>query len=57
MLLLEQDTIKKKQVKTIIELGKSNNKKYKVKAIHDSESYAKELNSGYYLSDFYYFVL
>ncbi len=56
VLLLKQDTTKKRQVKTIIERDESNGKEYKVKAICDSKVYAKELNSDY-LPGFYYLIL
>lgn len=32
-----------------LELDKDNNKKYKLKAIHDSEIYAKKLDSSHLL--------
>lgn len=40
-----------------MKLDKGNNKEYKVKVICDSEIYAKKLDSGHYLLDFYYLVL
>ena len=56
MSLLEQDTIKKGQVKTAIELDKGNNKEYKVKTIYDSKVYAKKFDNSHYLLDRYYLV-
>ncbi len=42
MLLLEQNTKKKGQVETAIELDKDDSKEYEVKAIRNSEVNTKE---------------
>ena len=58
MLLLKQDTIRKKQVnKNITKLDADNNdnKKYKVKAIYNSIVYIKKLKSSHLL-DLYYLL-
>ena len=60
MSLLEQDTIKKRQVdKKIVEKlefkAGGNNKKYKVEGIHNSVVYIRKLEAGHLLS-FYYLV-
>lgn len=57
MLLLEQNIIKKKQVKIAIELDKGDNKEYEFEAIYNSKIYVKELNNGHYLLGFYYLIL
>ena len=57
MLLLDQDTTRKKQVDDdVTELDTSNNKgkEYKVEAIYDSAGYARE--SMGYLPGLYYLV-
>ncbi len=53
MLLLEQDTTKKGQVKTAIELDESGREEYEVKAICDSKISAKESDSGQLLGLYY----
>ena len=46
-LLLEQDTIIKKQIKKVPELGTDDNsKEYKIKRIRNSVVYAKEVESN-----------
>ena len=54
MSLLEQDTTKKKQVKTAIELDKGDSKKHKVEKICNSTVYVSK--SEDYLLGFYYLV-
>lgn len=58
MLLLEQDIRRKRQVNKLLkiepELNNGDKKKYKVKAIYDSELYAKQATSQ--LLGLYYFV-
>ncbi len=54
VLLLEQDTTRKRQVEIAIELDKGNSEEYEVKAICNSAVYAKELEN--HLPDFYYLV-
>ncbi len=54
--LLEQDTIRKERVQIAIELDKGDSKEYKVKAICNNKSYAKELDSDH-LPGLYYLVL
>ena len=56
MLLLEQDTISKKQVEIAIKLDKNDSKEYEIEASCDSKIYAKELDSSY-LPSFYYLIL
>ncbi len=46
MSLLEQDTTKKGQVETFIELDEGNSEEYEVETIFDSEVYAKKSDSG-----------
>lgn len=59
--MIEQDTIKKKQVNQslLLELKREfkvkNNKKYKIKAIVDSTVYNKKINNQ--MLDFYYLIL
>ena len=58
MSLLEQDTIKKRQVsKKVLKLGISdkNSKEYKIKSIWDSAVYANQSESGH-LPGLYYLV-
>ena len=56
MSLLEQDSIKKKQVKKVSELDTDNNgKEYEVEAIGNSAVYTIELESSH-LPGFYYLV-
>lgn len=61
MLLLEQNTIKKKQVNknNIIKLNTINdkNEKQKMQAIKNSTIYAKESELDYYLLSLYYMIL
>ncbi len=51
--LLEQDTTRKGRVETAIELDEDNSEEYEVKAICDSEVYAKESDSGQLLGLYY----
>ena len=57
MSLLEQNTIKKKQIKENntrkLNASDNDNRHYKIKAIQDSMVYIRELKSGY-LSRLYY---
>ena len=60
MLLLEQDTTKKKQINELfpepeLEFDTSNNKKYKVKVIRNNAVYIKKTEG--YLLGLYYLVL
>ncbi len=54
MSLLEQNTTKKGQVKTTIELNESDSKEYKFEAICDSTVYTRELKG--HLLGLYYLV-
>ena len=54
VLLLEQDTIKKGQVETAIELDKGNSKKYEVEIICNSAVYARKLEG--HLPGLYYLI-
>ena len=59
MLLLEQDTIMKRQINKIfsepkLEFDVSNNKKYEIKAIKDSDNNAKKTKG--HLPGLYYLV-
>ena len=59
MSLLEQDTIKKKQIDenvTELDVGDNDSKKYKVEAIWDNTVYARGSKSGQ-LPDLYNLVL
>ena len=58
MLLLEQDTIKKEQIKKIPQLDVSNDRseRYKVKTIWQTAVYASKLKLGY-LIGLYYLVV
>ncbi len=53
--LLEQDTTRKGRVETAIKLDEGDREEYKVKAICDSEVYAKKSDSDQ-LSGLYYLV-
>ena len=58
MLLLKQDTIKKKRIAkniTVLEFGAGNHKEYKMKIIWDNVVYANEAEG--HLSEFYYLVV
>ena len=55
MLLLKQDTIKKRWMeKKVMELEASNSKEYKVEAIWDSAGYGNEVKS--HLPGLYYLI-
>ena len=58
MSLLEQDTIKRKQVKKMLKLdaGNENNKNYEGEAIGNSAVYTNKSKLGH-LPDFYYLVV
>ena len=61
MSLLKQNITKKEQVDKIMSklefINNGNSKEYKVKVIHDSEIYAKELDSNNPLLGLYYLIL